>query len=138
MRKLVIAAFIVASMTVSGGFAQGTNQTPNMSSSDIPNMGQAPQTANGIGRLDLRVFDENGNPVKGAYAKLESRRSDGFYCESWNGEKTGTDARGVSVLPPIHMGNLKLTVKAEGFKTQTLNINPADLGQPVRVTLARK
>ncbi len=97
-------------------------------------MGQAPKEMNGIGRLDLRVVDQNGNPVKGAFAKLESKRSDGFFCESRN----FTDANGVSVLPPIHMGDLKLIVKAKGYETQTLNITRDSLGEPLRLTLVAK
>ncbi len=97
-------------------------------------MGQAPKEMNGVGRLDLRVVDQNGNPVKGAYAKLESLRTDGYFCESRN----YTDARGVSVLPPIHMGDLKLIVKAKGYETQTLNVTRDSLGEPLRVTLVAK
>ena len=82
MRKLLAAALIIGA-TFSAGLSQGTaNNSQNMQ--DIPNMGQAPKQMNGIGRLDLRVFDENGNPIKGAFAKLESRRTDGFFCESRN------------------------------------------------------
>lgn len=131
MRKLLAAA-LIAGATFSAGFAQGVNTSQNMQ--DVPNMGQAPKVMNGIGRLDLRVLDQNGNPVKGAFAKLESKRSDGFFCESRN----YTDARGVSVLPPIHMGDLKLIVKAKGYQTQTVNVTRDSLGEPLRVTLVAK
>ncbi|MFN2453179.1 MAG: carboxypeptidase-like regulatory domain-containing protein [Pyrinomonadaceae bacterium] len=131
MRKFIAAA-LIAGATFSAGFAQGTNGSENMQ--NVPNMGQAPKVMNGIGRLDLRVMDQNGNPVKGAQAKLESRRTDGFFCESRN----FTDARGVSVLPPLHMGDLKLIVKAKGFQTQTVQVSRDALGQPVRVTLVAK
>ena len=103
-------------------------------SQDIPNMGKAPDRPDGTGRVDLRVSDENGNPVKGAYGKLDSRRSNGTLCESWN----TTDTRGVAVLPPLHVGTLSLTVSAPGFQTQTIDLAPASIGQPVRVILARK
>jgi hypothetical protein len=76
MRKLFAAA-LIAGATFSAGLAQGTVST-SQSTQDVPNMGQAPKQMNGIGRLDLRVVDQSGNPVKGASAKLESRRSDGF------------------------------------------------------------
>lgn len=104
------------------------------SAKDIPNMGKAPDRPDGTGRVDMRVFDENGNPVRGAYGKLESHRSDGYLCEAWN----TTDARGVAVLPPLHIGTISLTVSAPGFQTQTLDLAPASIGQPVRVVLARK
>jgi hypothetical protein len=131
MRKLFIAALIIAA-AFSTGLAQDTGAPQN--GDETPNMGKAPTEPNGIGRLDLRVMDENGKPVKGAYAKLESTRSDGFFCESWN----STDAKGVAVLPPIHMGSLKLIIKAKGYQTQRLDIATVALSEPVRVTLTRK
>ena len=97
MRKLLLATLFVAA---TAAFAQAQ---------EIQNMGRAPSEPNGIGRLDARVVDEAGNPVKGVRLKLESRRSDGYRCESWN----WTDDRGVAVLPPIHMGQLRLVVKAK-------------------------
>ena len=87
-----------------------------------------------LGAPTSRVFDENGNPIRNAYVKLESTRSDGFFCESWN----NTDERGIAALLPIHMGNLKLKIKAKGYRTQELEVAAADLGNPVRVTLKRK
>jgi hypothetical protein len=129
MSKFLIALVLVAA-TFSVGVAQDQSQNPN----DPPNMGAAPKEANGVGRLDLRVFDEHGNPVKNAHAKLESTRTDGYFCESWN----DTDERGVAVLPPIHMGTLKLKVKAKGFKTMEIEVPASSLNQPVRVTMVRK
>lgn len=129
MSKFLISLFLIAA-TFSVGLAQNQSQNPN----DPPNMGRAPQEANGVGRLDARIVDEAGNPVKGAYAKLQSTRTDGFFCESWN----DTDERGVAVLPPIHMGTLKLIVKAKGFKTMEIEVPASSLNEPVRVTLVRK
>ena len=129
MTKFLAALAIVAA-TFSIALAQGASQDPN----NPPNQGIAPKTENGIGRLDLRVVDENGNPIRNAYAKLESSRSDGYFCESWN----DTDERGVAVLPPIHMGSLKLIVKAKGYQKRALSIPVSDLNEPVRVTLHRK
>ncbi len=123
MRKLLLATLFVAAATVCAA-AQ---------SQDIQNMGRAPSEPNGIGRLDARVVDEAGNPVRGAQLKLESRRTDGFFCESWN----TTDERGVAVLPPLHMGRLRLVVKAKGYEDQRLDISPASLSEPVRVTLVK-
>lgn len=132
MRKLFLATIIIVA-TFSVAAAQDAAST-SPSQSDIPNMGRAPSAPNGIGRLDARVFDEAGNPVSGAHLKLESERTDGFFCESWN----SSDARGVSVLPPLHMGNLKLIVKAKGYETLKLNVPAANLNEPYRITLVRK
>ena len=126
MRSLIIASLLLVS-----AFGAASAQT---NSSDIPNMGRAPKQADGVGRLDLRVVDENGNPVQGVRADLQSKRAGGFLCESWN----WTDARGVSVLPPLHMGKLTLKLSAKGYQTQTIQVDAASLDQPVRVTLVKK
>ena len=125
MRKLIIATLLVAS-----AFGAASAQNNN----EIPNMGRAPKQTDGIGRLDLRVVDQDGNPVQGVRADLQSKRSDGFLCESWN----WTDARGVSVLPPLHMGKLTLKLSAKGFQTQKVEVNAASLNEPVRVVLLKK
>jgi hypothetical protein len=132
MRKLLAAALLVGA-TFSANLAQGTTNN-SQNSSEIPNMGHAPKEMNGIGRLDLRVLDQNGNPIRGAYAKLKSKRSDGFLCESWG----STDARGVIALPPLHMGMLRLKVEAKGYQSQEIEVPADSLSQPVRVTLAAK
>jgi hypothetical protein len=132
MRKLFIATLIIAaSFSLSLGQSQ---QGGNTNSDEIPNMGRAPKAENGVGRLDLRVMDENGNPVEGAYAKLESERSDGYFCESWN----SSNNKGVAVLPPIHMGKLTLVIKAKGYQTIKMDVPTSSLSEPVRVTLHRK
>jgi len=132
MRKLFFVMLLVATTTLSSGIAQQSTSTTT--AQETQNMGIAPKEPNGIGRLDLRVMDEQGNPVQNAYAKLTSIRSDGFECESWG----TTNAQGVVVLPPIHMGTLSVKVKAKGYRTQTVEIPTSNLSQPVRVTLARK
>jgi hypothetical protein len=133
MRKLFITALIIAA-----SFSLSLGQSPqggsSQSNDDIPNMGRAPSQPNGIGRLDLRVVDENGNPVKGAFAKLESSRSDGYFCESWN----SSNDHGVAVLPPIHMGTLKLIIKAKGYQTLKIEVPTSSLSEPVHVTLHSK
>src|SRR4051794_13256901 len=48
---IVLSAFVVA-------FAQEPNRD------DPPSTGIAPKVMNGIGRADVRVRDENGNPIK--------------------------------------------------------------------------
>lgn len=130
MRKLFLASLLVFS--VFGGAALAQTGTPQ--GSDVPNMGRAPRQADGVGRLDLRVVDEQGNPVEGVRADLKSTRSNGFQCESWN----WTNSQGVAVLPPLHMGRLQLTLKAKGFQTAKLSVDAASLDQPLRVTMVRK
>lgn len=129
MYKVLSAFVIIAAM-----FSVTVSQEPSRNTDDPPSQGVAPKAENGIGRADVRVFDESGNPIKNAYVKLESTRTDGFFCESWN----NTDDRGIAALPPLHMGSLKLKVKAKGFKTQELEVPASDLGNPVRVTLKKK
>jgi hypothetical protein len=130
MRKLIIATLLLAATCGSALAQVGGAQNGN----DIPNMGHAPKQPDGIGRLDLRVVDEQGNPVKGVRADLASHRMGGFLCESWN----WTDARGVAVLPPLHMGQLTLKLSAKGYETQKITINASDLDQPIRVVLQSK
>ena len=125
----IFSAFLIIAATCIIGFAQEPSQNTNP-----PSRGVAPKVPDGIGRADIRVFDDNGNPIKDAYVKLESRRSDGFFCESWD----NTDARGITALPPIHMGSLKLKVKAKGFRSQELDVPVNELGDPVRITLKKK
>ena len=128
---------IFATLFIAATFATATAQDKAAranGNNEIPNMGRAPKQADGVGRLDLRVVDENGNPVEGVRADLQSHRGGGFLCESWN----WTDARGVSVLPPLHMGKLSLKLSAKGYATQKLEVNASDLDQPVRVVLHKK
>jgi hypothetical protein len=129
MSKVLSALLIIAAT-----FAIALSQEPSKIQNDAPSQGVAPKVENGIGRADVRVFDESGNPIRNAYVKLESTRSDGFFCESWN----NTDERGIAALPPLHMGTLKLKVKAKGFKAQELEVPAGNLGDPVRVTLKKK
>jgi hypothetical protein len=129
MSKVLSALLIIAAT-----FVVVVSQEPSRTTYEPPSQGIAPKVANGVGRADVRVFDESGNPIRNAYVKLESTRSDGFFCESWN----NTDERGLAGLPPLHMGNLKLKVKAKGYRTQDVEVSAADLGNPVRITLKKK
>jgi CHAT domain-containing protein/tetratricopeptide (TPR) repeat protein len=103
------------------------------SQSEPSNMGHAPNVPDGIGRADLRVVDQAGNPVNGVQAKLESKRPNHFTCQTWS----ATDTFGRAVLPPLHVGQLKLSVKAAGYQSLTAVLGPEQLAQPVRVQLAR-
>src|SRR3981081_511655 len=127
-KVLSVALVMVAAVAVS------VSQEPSRNKDPQPSHGVAPKVPNGVGRADVRVFDEKGNPIRNAYVKLESTRTDGFFCESW-GE---TDDHGVITLPPIHMGSLKLKVKAKGFRLQELDVPAENLGDPVQVTLKKK
>jgi hypothetical protein len=126
----VLSAVLIIIVALSIALAQG----PSRNNDDPPSQGIAPKVPNGIGRADVRVFDEQGNPIRNAYVKLESTRTDDFFCESW-GE---TDERGVIALLPIHMGSLKLKIKAKGYRAQELDVPAENLGEPVRVTLKKK
>lgn len=140
MRKLILVLCTLA-LIVGTSAAQQNSAGMNGSSDNVPNMGRAPKQMNGIGRLDLRVSDAAGNPVPGAYIELESRRTDGFFCEAFS----QTDSRGIAIdqygkqgVPPLHMGNLKLKIKAKGFRTLKMDLAHSALSEPVRVTLVRK
>ena len=130
MRKLFSASLIIAAACSVGSAQRPASRDNN----EPPSQGVAPKTENGVGRADVRVFDQAGNPIRNAYVKLESTRSDGFFCESWG----DTNDRGMIALPPIHMGSLKLKVKAKGYRPQELDVPTSDLGDPLRVTLKRK
>jgi hypothetical protein len=129
MSKVLSALLIVVAT-----FSIALSQEPSRNNGTLPSQGIAPKVPNGIGRADVRVFDEKGNPIRNAYVKLESTRTDGFFCESW-GE---TDANGVIALLPIHMGSLKLKVKAKGYRPQELDVPADGLGDPLHVTLKKK
>ncbi len=129
MVKVLSVLFIIVA-----SFSIALAQEPSRNNETPPSQGIAPKAPNGIGRAEVRVFDEKGNPIRNAYVKLESTRSDGFFCESW-GE---TDANGRIALLPIHMGSLKFKVKAKGFRPQELYVPAGELGEPVHVTLKKK
>ncbi len=129
MSKVLAVLFIIVVT-----FSVALSQEPSRNNDDPPSKGIAPKVLDGIGRADVRVTDEKGNRIRNAYVKLESTRSDGFFCESW-GE---TDANGVIALLPIHMGNLKFKIKAKGYRSQELDVPATDLGSPVMVILKKK
>lgn len=137
MRKSFLVALMVLATFTAGLAQQGQQNSAGSAAQggeEIPNMGRAPRALDGIGRLDLRVVDADGNPVKGVFAELESRRLNGMFCESWN----TSDMRGVAVLPPIHMGRLTLKLKADGYETQKIQVDPNSLDRPLQVTMLRK
>src|SRR3989442_14648306 len=129
MSKVLSVLFLIVAT-----FSIELSQEPLRNNAAQPSQGIAPKVHDGIGRADVRVSDEKGNRIRNAYVRLESTRSDGFFCESW-GE---TDANGIIALLPIHMGSLRLKVKAKGFRPQELGVPAEDLGQPVHVSLKKK
>jgi len=112
------------------------NRPSNKPSNNEPrNMGRAPKKLDDLGRMDLRVFDEQGNPVKGAKARLTTTRPNGIFCDCDN----VTDATGRAVLPAIHIGKeLKLEVKAPGFESLEQIVPAEQLAEPFKVTLQSK
>ncbi len=132
MCKLFILSLAILAASIS---VPAQNSSAPQNPEEPPNMGLAPKEPNGIGRADVRVFDESGNPIRNASVKLESTRTDGYFCET---DWFPVNEKGVGVLPPLHMGRLKLKVRAQGFHSQTLRMMATSLSQPVRVTMRKK
>jgi hypothetical protein len=131
MRKLFIAALIVAAAF---SFAPAQEGATAQSLENITRLAKAPQQSDGLGRAVILVTDSNGNAIPNAYAKLESVWGGDHFCESWG----STGSLGAIALNPIHMGKLKLMVKAKGYQTQKIEVDASALSEPVRVQLARK
>ncbi len=131
MRKVFVSALIIAAI-----FAIGVSQEKSASASrdDLAKLARAPIESEGVGRAVVFVSDENGEPVPDAHATLESRYGGDRFCESFG----STNREGAIALLPIHMGALKLVVKAKGFETAAVEVRASSLSQPVRVTIARK
>jgi hypothetical protein len=132
MRKLFLAALIIAASLSLGLAQEGQNNSNN--GGDPRKMGRAPGGPDGIGRAVIEVVDEQGNPVPVAYVTLSSVWGGDNYCESYG----GVNKEGVIALLPIHMGKLKLKVKAKGYRTQEMVVDPGTLNAPVVVKLAKK
>lgn len=144
---LIITAMSAALSVVARQNASTQNATSNVnvtqSSTELPSKGRAPQTENGIGIADVRVYDETGKPVRGIYVHLTSHRSDGFICESWN----TTDANGLANLPPLHMGRLTFDVNRrdsvnkitdKSFQKKRVEYPANNLNNVLRITLPKK
>lgn len=131
MRKLFIAAIII---TAAFSFAPAQQGSTQQSLENITRLARAPQSVDGIGRAVIIVSDKDGNPVQNAYAKMDSVWGGDHFCESWG----STNSEGAIALNPIHMGKLKLMVKAKGYEPQKIEVDASSLSEPVRVTLARK
>jgi CHAT domain-containing protein len=115
------------------------NNTGNISTKpagdEPPNMGRAPRKLDDPGRMDLRVVDQDGNPVRGAKGRLSTTRPNGISCDCWE----VTDASGRAVLPPLHVGKvLKLEVSAPGYEPFEQIVPAERLAEPFKVTLQSK
>lgn len=132
MRKLFFAAIIIAAAFSLGLAQQGGPNEPNMG--DPLKLGRAPSAPDGIGRAVVQIKDENGNPIPGASITLDSIWGGDHFCQSYG----ATDSNGVIALLPIHMGKLKLKVKAKGYRSQVIEIDPSSLNAPVIVKLIKK
>lgn len=141
MRKLFAAALIIAAAFTLGIAQENTTTQASTTTAATTQetdaalkMGHAPAQTDGIGRAVVVVQDEAGNPVKGVYAHLESVWGGDNFCESWN----WTNDKGIAPLNPLHMGKLKLKLKAKGYKNQQVIVDAKSLGEPVRVTMYKK
>ncbi len=131
MRKLFASALIIAAVCLVG-IAQ--DNSSSQSREEMSKLARAPQQIDGIGRAVVFVTNEDGQPVKGAYATLESTWGGDHYCESFG----STDSDGAIALLPIHMGTLQLVVKAKGYQTSKMPVSLNSLSEPLHVTLSRK
>jgi hypothetical protein len=132
MRKLFFAALIIAAAFSLGLAQQGPDNTKT--TDELLKLGRAPGAADAIGRAVIEVEDEQGNPVPIAFVTLSSIWGGDNYCESYG----GVNRDGVIALLPIHMGKLKVKVKAKGYKAYETTIDPATLNEPVVVKLEKK
>ena len=132
MRKLFFAALIIAAAFSLGLAQQGQNETK--STDEMLKMGRAPGATDGIGRAVIEVEDMNGNPVPTAFVNLSSIWGGDQFCESYG----QVNRDGVIALLPIHMGKLKLKIKAKGYRTEEITIDPSTLSAPVAVRLEKK
>jgi hypothetical protein len=141
MHKFFYAICLVSLMFCYVPAQESTTTTPAATNSpvanELPNRGHAPTRPNGVGRADIRITDEDGNPIKGAKAHIKSNytKNDGheYECEAWD----FTNERGVVVPPPLRCGKLKITIKAKGYKTEELILTADQLAEPIKVTLKK-
>lgn len=131
MRNLLMSALIIAAAF---SLCMAQDNTSSQSRNEIAKLARAPIETEGVGRAAVFVSDESGNPVKGAYATLESLWGRDNFCESFG----WTNNNGAIALLPIHMGSLKLIVKAKGYETAKLEVTASSLSEPIRVTLSLK
>lgn len=134
MRKLSISAGVIlaACSLVFGGFGQ-IPENPEGSAADLAHLAVAP-AKDGIGRAVVEVVNQDGKTISNAGITLESKWGLDEFCESFG----PTNSQGAIALPPIHMGDLRLVVKAKGYETVKMVISREDLARPIRVSLKKK
>ncbi|HEX8499294.1 MAG TPA: hypothetical protein VF659_01790 [Pyrinomonadaceae bacterium] len=98
-------------------------------------LGHGPRGHNSV-RMDLRVVDATGKPVRGVNTKLWSeRQGNGLFCETAH---TTGDCGNV-LMDPIHVTKtLQLELKAKGFQPQVIQVDPAQLDRPFQVVMQTK
>lgn len=132
MHRLCIL-IIMLMATAIGAAAQ--ENTENMTAADLAPYALVPAARDAMGRAVVEVVGPDGAPLFDALVTLESKWSGGTQrCESFG----GTNRHGAIALPAIHIGDLKLVVKAKGFATYKAVVAPSDLARPIRVTMAKK
>jgi CHAT domain-containing protein/tetratricopeptide (TPR) repeat protein len=117
-------------------FSQNNNNVANNTPNE-PTFGHGPTNSSRPSvRMDLRVVDQDGNPIKGVKAKLESERgADGLLCECTH----FTDGAGKVLMDPIHFNHtLSLALNANGFEPLQISVDPSELNQPYKVALQAK
>jgi hypothetical protein len=109
-----------------------TNNNPPSNTAE-GTLGHGPRGQNHSVRMDLRVVDETGEPVRGVKTKLWSeRQSNGLLCETLH----TTDARGKVLMDPIHFTkNLQLKLEAKGFEPQMIQVDPSQLDRPFKAVM---
>jgi CHAT domain-containing protein/tetratricopeptide (TPR) repeat protein len=140
-RRRDAAAFLPASAALSlaacPAFSPNNDNNSANNQSNQPTLGHGPTNNRAPSvRMDLRVVDQDGNPIDGVKAKLESERgSNGLKCDC----EHVTNVDGSILMDPIHFTRtLKLTLNAKGFEPLQINVNPSDLNQPYKVVLQAK
>jgi hypothetical protein len=99
-------------------------------------LGHAPRNGNPSVRMDLRVVDETGKPVRGVKTKLWSeRQSNGLLCETIH----TTGECGNVLMDPIHITKtLQLKLEAKGFEPQMIQVDPSQLDRPFKAVMQAK
>ncbi|MDX6709822.1 MAG: hypothetical protein QOH96_838 [Blastocatellia bacterium] len=124
------AAASLSSCMKTGNQGNNTDYDP----ANPPNQGHSPATPYGSGRLDLRITNEQGEPIKGVKAQLQSKRPGDIYCDCWD----TTDDFGRALMPPLHIApEVKLVLNTPGLPSQKISLKAADLASVVRVVLSK-
>jgi CHAT domain-containing protein/predicted negative regulator of RcsB-dependent stress response len=114
--------------------------TPNspVTPNEPPFMGHGHVGKSTSVRMDLRITDQTGNPIRNAKVKLVSQRPpglpDNFTCDCAG----TTDQAGRYLAPPIHAGaQLSLNISAPGMEQVSTQLPTQSLNEPVRITMVK-